>query len=424
MREQRLYLGLDIGTSGARAVVIDEAGQPRATARTAMAEFGDNPRAPSVWRAAAFRALDLALAQVEASGIAALAVDGTSGTLLALDRSGAPLGDAMMYDDRAADADALGRIAASAPATSAAHGPTGGLAKAFDLLQRAPARIVHQADWIASLFSGRLVSDANNALKTGYDPVAGAWPDWIAGVGFPTRLLPDVLAPGAAVGPVTNEACRRFGFRADALVVAGTTDGCASFLATGAREDGDGVTALGSTLTIKQLSRKPIFAPQYGVYSHRILGLWLVGGASNSGGAALLAHFSAAEIEALTPRLTPEAPTGLDYYPLARPGERFPHADPAWPPRVAPRPDDPTRFLQGLLEGIAGVEALAYRRLEELGAPKLGCVRTVGGGARNVAWTQIRARRLGVALLPALQEEAAYGAAVLARTHALDALPG
>jgi xylulokinase len=420
MRNKRLFLGLDIGTSGARAVVIDEDGQPRAMAKAAMAEFGANPKAPPVWRAAAFHALDLALAQVDPARIVALAVDGTSGTLLALDSAGAPLGDALMYDDRAADADALSRIAAAAPAASAAHGPSGGLGKAFDLLARAPARIAHQADWIASLISGRLVSDANNALKTGYDPVAGAWPGWIAGVGFPTRLLPDVAAPGAAVGPVTKDAARRFGFRSDALVVAGTTDGCASFLATGARADGEGVTALGSTLTIKQLSHQPIFAPQYGVYSHKILGLWLVGGASNSGGAALLTHFTAAEIEALTPRLTPESPTGLDYYPLPRPGERFPIADPAWPPRVNPRPDDPARFLQGLLEGIADIEALAYARLRALGAPRLNCVRSVGGGAHNPAWTQIRARRLGVPLLPAFQEEAAYGAALLARAQALD----
>jgi len=418
MSDQRLFLGLDIGTSGARVLVIDEAGGLRAAAKSAMADHGGDLRAPNVWRAAAFHALNLALAQINPAEIVALAVDGTSGTMLALDAAGDPLGDGLMYDDRAADAAALTLIAAAAPPTSAAHGPTSGLAKAFDLLTRAPARIAHQADWIASLFSGRLVSDANNALKTGYDPVAEAWPDWIAATGFPTRLLPDVLAPGAAAATVTREASRRFGLNPQALVVAGTTDGCASFLATGAKETGDGVSALGTTLTIKQLSDRPLFAPEYGVYSHKILGLWLVGGASNSGGGALLAHFTAAEIEALTPRLTPDEPTGLDYYPLARPGERFPLADPALAPRVDPRPDDPARFLQGLLEGIASVEALAYGQLQRLGAPKLTCVRSVGGGARNDAWTQIRARRLGVPLLAALQEEAAYGAALLAREGA------
>ena len=68
------------------------------------------------------------------------------------------------------------------------------------------------------------------------------------------------------------------------MVHAGTTDGCASFLATGARRAGEAVTALGSTLVIKLLSDKPIFAPDYGIYSHRIGETWLLGGASNTGG--------------------------------------------------------------------------------------------------------------------------------------------
>ena len=414
MPDARLFLGMDLGTSGARAVVIDEGGAVRAHASAALSDFGANPRSPALWRRTAFAALDGALAQVAPADIAALAVDGTSGTLLALDAGGEPLGDALMYDDRAASA----RIDAAAPRESAARGPTSGLAKAFALAARGPRRIVHQADWIAWLFSGRWVSDATNALKTGYDPALGVWPDWIAATGFDMNLLPQVLAPGAGVGPVTRAAAARFGLSGDAVVVAGTTDGCASFLATGAREIGDGVSALGTTLTIKQLAERPIFAPEYGVYSHKIRGLWLVGGASNSGGAALLAHFSVAEIDALTPRLKPDEPTGLDYYPLARPGERFPHADPALPPRVSPRPDDPALFLQGLLEGIADIEALAYLRLRELGGPGLRSVRSVGGGARNAAWTHIRARRLGAPMPPAAQEEAAYGAALLARDGA------
>jgi sugar (pentulose or hexulose) kinase len=124
-----LYLGLDLGTSGARAVVIDAAGAVRASGR-----------------AAAFAALDRALAKVEPRDIAAMAmaVDGTSGTLPALDAGGEPLGDALMYDDRAADPEALARIDAAAPATSAARGPTSDLAKAFALAACAPRRILHQ----------------------------------------------------------------------------------------------------------------------------------------------------------------------------------------------------------------------------------------------------------------------------------------
>jgi xylulokinase len=418
MRDDRLYLGLDLGTSGARAVVIDAEGHGVATGKAALADFGANPRRPVVWLAAAEAAVAAALALLDATRIAAICVDGTSGTVLALDGGGAPIGDALMYDDASSDRATISAIERRAPAASAARGATSGLAKAAGLRARSPSRIAHQADWIAARFSGCLVADANNALKTGYDPVERAWPPWIAEVGFDISLLPEVKEPGAPVGRVTAEAAARFGFSPETLVVAGTTDGCASFLATGASESGEGVTALGTTLTLKLLSDRPVFAPEFGVYSHRLLGRWLAGGASNSGGGALLQHFTVAEIEALSATLRPETPTGLDYYPLARLGERFPISDPALPPRLSPRPDDPALFLQGLLEGVAAIEALGYRRLAELGAPPLKSVRSVGGGAPNAVWTRIRAARLGVPLLAANEHEAAYGAALLARAGA------
>ena len=84
------------------------------------------------------------------------------------------------------------------------------------------------------------------------------------------------------------------------------------------------------------------------------------------------------------------------------------------PPRETPRPADDAAFLHGLLEGIARIEALGYRRLAELGAPPLRSVRSLGSGAANATWTAIRARLLGVPMLPALSGEAAVGAALLA----------
>jgi sugar (pentulose or hexulose) kinase len=203
----------------------------------------------------------------------------------------------------------------------------------------------------------------------------------------------------------------------DAVVVAGTTDGCASFLATGAAQPGDGVTSLGTTLTLKLLSDRPVFDPASGVYSHRLGERWLAGGASNTGGGALLRFFSAERMRALEPLLDPVLPTGLRLHPLPKPGERFPVADPAMESRHEPRDPDDARFFQALLEGIADVEAQGYARLAELGAPALRSVRTVGGGAANAAWTAIRARRLGVRMAEPESVEAAYGTALLALPH-------
>lgn len=116
----------------------------------------------------------------------------------------------------------------------------------------------------------------------------------------------------------------------------------------------------------------------------------------------------------LTPQLRPQQPTGLDYYPLPKVGERFPIADPHLATRISPRPTEDGHFFQGLLEGIASVEALAYQQLALLGAPPLRRVISIGGGARNEAWTLIRHRTLGVPVTVAEQTEACYGAALLA----------
>ncbi|NML18608.1 FGGY-family carbohydrate kinase [Azohydromonas caseinilytica] len=426
--DPRLFLGLDLGTSGVRAVVIDADGAVRATARAPLPPSRrDGARVtqdPTGWWQGVRQVLQAVLARMERAHLAAIAVDGTSGTLLLTDSHGQPLTPALMYDD-AACLDEAARIAAVAPPDTAARGPACALARLLHLQDRAPqaAHALHQADWIAGRLAGRFgASDEHNALKLGHDPVRRCWPDWLRALRLRRGLLPRVQAPGAALGRLAPAMAREFGLRSGVQVLSGTTDGVAAFLATGASRVGEAVTSLGSTLVLKVLSQQPVCAPEYGVYSHRLGGLWLAGGASNSGGSALLRHFSAERMAELTPRLRPEAWTGLDYYPLPAPGERFPINDPSLPPRVSPRPEDDARFFQGLLEGIAQVEALGYRRIAELGGPRPLRVLSVGGGARNPAWLELRRRCLGVPVDVAAQEEAAYGTALLAR-RSLGAAP-
>lgn len=410
-----LALGIDLGTSGVRAALLAPDGAEAGFAAARTDAHGDL-RDPAAWE----RTLAAALAGLGASApldrVGALCVDGTSGTVLPLDGEGAPLGPALLYNDAVEDRAIPAAIAAVAPRESAAHGAASGLARAMALAATPGLRrVAHQADWIAGLFSGRFDrSDESNALKTGYDPVARRWPDWLGGL-LDRALLPEVLPAGAVSGAVTPAAARRYGLPEGAMTVAGVTDGCASFLATGADRPGDGVTALGTTLTVKLLSDRPVFAPEYGVYSHRIGEVWLAGGASNTGGGVLAAHFPPERIAALSAGIDPETESGLDYYPLTKPGERFPVADSALAPRLDPRPEDDALFLKGLFEGIARVEALGYRRLAELGAPPLARLRSVGGGARDAAFAAIRRRMLGVGTAPAASEEAAVGAARLAR---------
>lgn len=419
----QLVIGIDVGTSGCRAVALDGSGSAVAQAAQAMAPPRRSGNAidqdPAIWWLTVKETLVDLLDQLDPKSVCAIAVDGTSGTLLLTDAGGTPLGPGLMYNDTRAEAEAS-RIAAIAPATSGAIGASSALAKLLHLTAKEDAakaaHALHQADWIAAKLAGRFgLSDQNNALKLGYDVVEQRWPSWLQTLGVLRELLPEVLVPGRVIGPMAKAQAKAFGLSPDVLIVAGTTDGVAAFLATGAVDVGDAVTSLGSTLVVKQLSDRPLFDAPSGVYSHRLGDLWLPGGASNSGGAALACHFDVDAIERLTPLLRADVPTGLDYYPLPGEGERFPISDPAKPSITEPRPADDAVFLQGLLEGIAKIEALAYQRLRALGGPPLKRVLTVGGGAANPAWTSIRQRTLGVDVITAETSEAAFGAARLAR---------
>lgn len=417
------YIGVDLGTSGVRAVLTDARDEIVAQVQKPLPapdRQGNAVRQDArLWWEAVDQLLLSLREKAALETVVALCVDGTSGTILLCDEDGEPLAPARMYNDQGA-VDAGARIDRIAPVDSMARGTGGTFARLLALLDEvAPlkaAYALHQADWIAAKLTGVLgSSDFNNCLKLGFDPIETKWPSWFTNLDFDTSILPRVAAPGAPLHPLSAAVAARYGLPADCLVVHGTTDGNAAFLAAGSFVPGTAVTSLGSTLTIKLVSRDSVFAPPYGVYSHRLLGHWLAGGASNSGGAAIAAHFSAEEIERLTPALKPEEPTGLDYYPLPAPGERFPVADPQMAARLSPRPADAATFLQGLLEGIAGIEKAAFERLAALGATPVSRVLTVGGGARNAAWTHIRNRTLGVPVTAAVHTEAAYGSARLAR---------
>ena len=415
-----LALGIDVGTSAVRAAAVDANGCRAAFAAAMMpAPFNENglvTQHPGVWWKATRRVVQNLSRQIDLKRIGAIAVDGTSGTVLGVDAKGQPVAPAQMYNSRA-PAEIVRSIAAVAPPESAAHGTTSALARAIAMqTQPGVIRLIQQADWISGQFSGRFdVTDENNALKLGYDPIARRWPDWLVKVGLRPDRLTTVVAAGTATSMIARCRALALGLAGDVAIVAGTTDGCAAFLAAGAERCGDAVTSLGTTLVLKLLSDRPLFDSDLGVYSHRIDNLWLVGGASNSGGAAIAKHFSLDQIRELSEKMSPSVPTGLDYYPLAGRGERFPHNNPGMEERVGPRPENDILFLQALMEGVTKVEKLGYHCLAEVGAPSVRSIRTVGSGAKNAAWSAIRARMLGIPIVDPVDDEAAVGAAKLAR---------
>ena len=407
-------LGIDFGTSGARLVAID-------TDRNVL-WWGTRELSDGLWREALFNLIHGVPAAIK-SRVTRIAIDGTSSTVLLCDDRGQIVGTPILYNDDRARA-VLPQLRSIVPSGHLALSATSSLAKLYwmtsqtnfpDLNSGQAHYFLHQADWLAAQLHGKLgVSDYHNALKLGYDVTSLGYPDWLET--HPYRpLLPQVLAPGTPIGTVLPAVARELGLVAECVVCAGTTDSIAAYIASGVTTPGIAVTSLGSTLVIKLLSHTRVDDPRYGIYSHRLGDLWLVGGASNTGGAVLRHFFSDTELASLSAQIDPDLPSQLDYYPLLTPGDRFPINDPHLAPRLTPRPEDSAEFLHGLLTGIAKIEARGYKLLAAIGATPLTAVYTAGGGAKNATWTKIRQQYLPVPIFSSQHQEAAYGAAVLAQ---------
>ncbi|GFY94441.1 xylulose kinase-1 [Actinidia rufa] len=323
---ERLYLGMDFGTSGARYALIDKEGAIRAEGKREYPLYTSKDAVD--WLGSWKMTLHSLLEDVPVSLrplIASISIDGTSATTIIIDSAtGEPLCRPLLYNESCPDA--LPAIKSIAPANHTVCSGTSTLCKLVswwnsDDSDKESALLLHQADWLLWLLHGKLgVSDYNNALKVGYDPEVDSYPSWLLSQPY-SRVLPSIQAPGTSIGLITEDIRTQFGFPKDCVVCTGTTDSIAAFLA--ARN------IFGFNTSYKKLlSTNRIEDARFGVYSHRLDDKWLVGGASNTGGAVLRKLFTDEQLEKLSEHINPMIASPLDYYPLQAVGERFPVADP------------------------------------------------------------------------------------------------
>jgi sugar (pentulose or hexulose) kinase len=418
-----MYLGIDFGTSGCRAVVINAQREVVAEARQTLPSAdlfqGRIQQDPVVWLHALNTLLDQLSSKLDLSVIRRLAIDGTSGTVLLTDTQGKALSPALMYNDSSSE-QAVKMLKRHCP--SEKHlclSVNSGLARALQLIQRhqhrpGSVKILNQADYLSNWLCGRCgISDYHNALKLGYDVQHLQWPSWVINI-LPQNALPEVVEPGSKIGHIQAGLAQRFGFSNTLIICAGSTDANAAFIATGSIKLGNAVTSLGSTLVLKILNDKKVESLDAGVYSHRLGDYWLTGGASNAGAAILSKYFTNQQIIELSKQITLNNKSTLNYYPLLSEGERFPVYDPHKKPQLTPRPGSDVEFIQGLLEGLSAIEQQGYEKLTALGTINPNQVLTSGGGANNPQWQALRQKKLGVPVSKADQTEASYGAALLA----------
>ncbi len=426
-----VVVGLDLGTSGARAVAVDPTGRivaegvaPLPAAQPRLPE-GWFEQEPADWWAAACSALAAMSTGLGSTPIRALSASSTSGTVCLVDANGAATRPALMYSDTRARAEAEAVQAAGqeqAARLGYRFSASFALPRLLWLARQRPAELA-QARWFLSptdYLLGRLgaewgVTDWSNALKTGYDLLQQRWPPFIASLGLPVERFPAVVAPGTPVGRVSAQAAAETDLPVGTPLLAGATDGCASQFSTGAVAPGEWNSTLGTTLVVKGVSAALICDPLGRIYSHRHPeGYWLPGGASTTGGEAVTARFGREHLARLDAQVLAVAPTPLIVYPLARRGERFPFAHPSAEGFTLGASEDPATLYAAHLEGVAYVERLAYDVLAGIGFKVGDALYTAGGANRSAPWLQLRADITGRRLSVPQTSGAAMGAAVLA----------
>ena len=434
-RPSEVWLGLDLGTQSARALAVTARGevvgagtQPLEGRRSGTRHEQD----PEAWWRAIAAASSEATQTLGAAAVRGVAVDATSGTILLVDRAGAPITPGLMYDDARA-AGYLDRVNAAGEHVWAQLGygrmqPSWALPKLLWLLEAYPrrpggARLAHQADFVGGRLVGHEVpADLSNALKTGAHLIEERWPDAVMdSLGVPLDLLPRLVRSGTVIGAVGHAAAAATGIPAGTPVVAGMTDGCAAQLGAGALRPGRWNSVLGTTLVLKGVTHELIADPLGAVYSHRAPnGDWLPGGASSCGAGIIARDFAGRDLEALSRAASAYEPSAMLAYPLAAAGERFPFVDPeARGFTIGGDGSEADRFA-AVLQGVGYVERLCYDYLELLGAPVGGDLLLTGGAARNEYWCQLRADILGRPVALPENSEPALGMAVLAASVGRD----
>jgi sugar (pentulose or hexulose) kinase len=443
MNTTAYFLGIDIGTQGARIVCVDHTGNKIAERQQSFAlnTQSREEQSPIEWWSICRRLLGELAAEIRTPGvetitgarpgapaIRGIAVTSTSGTVIPLDANNTPLHNALMYSDpRSAIA---GERCKQIAQSFHPHGYTGfnassGLSKMVWFTETFPekaariAKWIHAADYITGQLCGRWgITDETNALKSGYDPATGDWPDYLWQQ-LPVRRswLPEVVPAGTPIGTIDTALAAQLGWADDIAVVAGMTDGCASQIAAGAVSPGDWNTTIGTTMVIKGVTRMQLRDPDDALYSHHHpQGFWMPGGASNTGADWITKEFSPADLPALETEAASLIPTGIIAWPLVQHGERFPFIAPQARGFAPSGLSAGQRFTAGM-EGVAFLERYAYDRVRRLSGEPINGIFTAGGASKSNTWLTIRASILRLPIKKMTNDTGAAGAAILAASQ-------
>ena len=398
--------GLDFGTSGARISIIN---LHKKIVYSNSVPYKYSFKNPNSWINSCKKLLHSLPIDVK-SNLYKLAISGTSGTLIASNFKGEPLGEAIPYDQACNE----NKILMESLTFGEDHlqTPYSSLAKALRLIDKYGTNLIlrHQSDWITGWFLKDWThGEEGNNIKLGWDLIKESWPQSYLNTSW-QKCLPKIVKSGEMIGQVNSDFAEIFKLNKKLILISGTTDSNASLLAAGLGKE-DGLTVLGTTIVVKKIITNPI--KEKGISTHRVNGDWICGGASNAGCGILSKFFSDHEIKELSRQINTSQKTSLNLLPLNSKGERFPINNPYLEPILGPRPVSDSFYLHALLEGLAKIELKGWQKLHKLTGSLPKKIITVGGGSKNPQWRKIREKIINIPIV-SCKKTTAFGTALLA----------
>ena len=442
------YLGIDVGTSAVKAVLVD---QHQAVLDQASADLAiDRPdelwseQDPDAWWQAVETAVGR-LRQNNPSPFAAVRGIGLSGQMhgaVLLGQDDRPLRPAILWNDGRSfrEADELARK----PGLSHAAGvlPMPGftapkllwLARQEPDVFRAVRTVLLPKDYIRLKLTGERITDMSDAAGTWWlDEAARDWSDAaLAATGLDRSQMPGLVEGSARSGHVRKDVAERWGLTLPVIVAGGAGDAAAGGVGLGVVEDGAAFVSLGTSgqLFVSTSRFKPAPETLIHAFCHALPGRWFQMAAMLNGASCLA--WAAALLGQDIDRLLREAEAGflgparILFLPYLS-GERTPHNNPhARGVFFGLSPDTAhAELVQSVLEGVAFSFADAAACLAQAGTPLTGAG-VVGGGARSRFWTRILASALALPLIryEGADKGPAFGAARLARLALTGEDPG
>jgi len=438
-----LLLGIDISTTGAKALLIDDRGQVVASATSPLALSTPRPlwseQAPGEWWAGIKSSIGRVLQEgdTKAADIAAIGLTGQMHGLVLLDEAGQVLRPAMLWNDQRTGEqcdEIRARIGKERLIQITGNDAlTGFTAPKILWVQQHEPDIWRQArhillpkDYIRYKLTGEFAVDcAGGAGTILFDLKKRTWSAEVCqALEIPAEMLPPTFEGPQVSGVINHAAAEATGLAAGTPVVGGGGDQAAQAVGVGAVQPGIIALTLGTSGVVFATTDAPHIEPEGRLHAfcHAVPDYWHFMGVMLSAAGSLQWYrdtlaagvaFTALVGEAAD---APAGSEGLIFLPYLT-GERTPHPDPlargAWVGlTVRHRRSHMTRSV---LEGVAFGIKDSFNLIQASGLSAIEQVRISGGGAKSPLWRQIMADVLGAELVTVnTTEGAAFGAALLA----------